>query len=116
MRDWIATLDSNELLHRVREEVDVRDCPEIIAENYKQATLFEHVEGYDVPLVANAMSSRKMMALALDTEESKILSEYASRISKPIPPSFNNSKGAGCQEEIIASKESDVDLTTLPVL
>ena len=98
-------------------EVDVRDCSEIIAENYKQATLFGNVQGYNSQLIANAMSSRKMIALALDTEETNILSEYASRIAKPIPPKFaSTSKGARCQEEILAAKESEVDLTTLPIL
>jgi len=117
LRDWIATLESHDLLHRVVKEVDVRDCSEIIAENYKQATLFEDVLGYNSQLVANAISSRKMMALALDTEETNILSEYASRIAKPTPPKFaSTSKGARCQEEILAAKESDVDLTTLPIL
>jgi len=117
LRDWIATLESHDLLHRVEKEVDVRDCPEIIAENYKRATLFDNVDGYTFPLVANAMSSRKMMALALDTEETNILSEYGSRIANPIPPKFvSTSKGARCQEEILASKETDVDLTALPIL
>lgn len=117
LRDWIATLESHDLLHRVEKEVDVRDCPEMIAENYKQATLFEDIDGYNFPLIANAISSRKMMALALETEESKILSEYGKRIAKPIPPKFlRNSKGARCQEEVLALKESDVDLTALPIL
>ena len=40
LRDWISTLESHDLLHRVEKEVDVRECPQIIAENYKQATLF----------------------------------------------------------------------------
>ena len=82
LRDWIVTLESHDLLHRVEKEVDVRDCPDIIAENYKRATLFENIDDYTFPLVANAMSSRKMMALALDTEETNILAEYASRICK----------------------------------
>jgi len=113
LRNWIAQLDSHGLLKRVKEPVDVRQCPELIFENYKQATLFEVVDGYDSKVIANAFSSRKMMSVALETDEKEVLNEYLSRISKPIKPIFEPSIGR-CQEVIHLSNE--VDLSSLPIL
>ena len=115
MRDWIATLEAKGLLNRHRESIDVRNCSEIISRNYKNATFFEHVEDYENPVLANSISSRRMMALALETSEYEILSEYLLRISHPISPLFVNSGSARCQEKV-CSKESEVDLTSLPIL
>ncbi|HXQ91866.1 MAG TPA: UbiD family decarboxylase [Nitrososphaerales archaeon] len=116
LRDWIKTLETNNLLNRVSRNTDVRDCPKLIYENYNQATLFERIEDYDFPLIANSFSSRQMMSLCLGTDTKDILSEYRSRISKPIPPIFDESGSRRCQEVSIASNESEVDLTKLPIL
>jgi 2,5-furandicarboxylate decarboxylase 1 len=114
IRDWIVTLESKGLLTRQRDAIDVRNCSEVISQNYKTATLFESVEGYDMSVLANSVSSRRMISLSLETAEHEILTEYLSRISKPIPPSFLNTGSARCQE--VVSKGESVDLTTLPIL
>jgi 2,5-furandicarboxylate decarboxylase 1 len=115
LRDWLYVLETNGLLKRWPEKADIRNCSEIISENHKTATMFEKLEDYQIPVVANAVSSRKMMALALETNEREILTEYLTRTSNPIEPQFNSGSGR-CQEQIIASEESEVDLTALPVL
>lgn len=93
----------------------MRNCSEVISQNHRSATLFERVEGYEIPLIANAVSSRKMMALSLETKERDVLAEYLSRISKPVSPTFELGSGR-CQELVYAKEESEVDLTSLPVL
>ena len=111
LRDWIAQLDHNGLLNRVKEPTDARLCPQLIFDNHRQATLFEKVDGYDMSLLANAFSSRKMFSLALETDDEKdVLYEYLSRISKPIKPLFESGRGR-CQEI-----SSEPDLSTLPIL
>jgi 2,5-furandicarboxylate decarboxylase 1 len=111
LREWVDALEKAGMMKQHREIIDVRNCSDVIFENYKSATLFEKIQDYDIPVVANTVSSRQMIALALETREEKILPEYLSRISKPIPPEFS-SKSGRCQEVI----ESEVDLTSLPVL
>lgn len=115
LRDWMLALDTQGLLNKCQKPVDVRNCSEIISQNYKTATFFEIVNGYDKPVLANSVSSRQMMALALETGEKELLSEYVRRISEPIPPLFINSGSARCQE-YVCDNESNVDLTALPIL
>lgn len=114
LRHWLDALEANALLTRYKEKIDVRNCPEAIFNNFRTATFFEHVQDYGMPVVANAFSSRRMLALALETTEDKILSEYQARILKPILPVFADSNGR-CQEEVNA-KAPEVDLTKLPIL
>lgn len=114
LRHWLDALEANALLTRHKQKIDVRNCPQIIFDNFRTATLFEDIQDYSMPVVANAFSSRQMMALALETTEDKILSEYQARILKPIPPVFSNSNGR-CQE-VVNTKADEVDLTKLPIL
>lgn len=111
----MATLESEGLLKKLKAPVDVRNCSQIISENDEKATLFERVDGYEIPLIANAVSSRRMIALALDTSERGVLPEYLSRISNLVSPRFASESGL-CQEKLIAKEESEVDLTSLPIL
>lgn len=114
IRDWIAALEAKGLLSRYSKAIDVRNCSEIISEDFRTATYFENVEGYSNPVLANSVSSRQMMALALETSEREILSEYVRRISQPISPLFLRTESARCQE--LFCKRPDIDLTTLPIL
>jgi len=102
-------------LHKEERELDVRSCSALISEHYKQASFFKKIAGYDYPLIANAVSSREMMALSLESDERGLLEEYQRRISSPIKPNFSSSSDAGCQEEVTIG-EDRVDLTSLPVL
>jgi 2,5-furandicarboxylate decarboxylase 1 len=116
-RDWIAALEAAGLVNRFAKSVDARNCSAIISENYKQATLFEKVQGYDYSVLANSFSSRKMMELALELKTDRdILTEYQYRVAHPIPPQFAaNSENPRCQEVIVEGL-TKVDLTKLPIL
>ena len=48
--------------------------------------LFERVTGHDLPIVANAVASRRALAFALGVEERALAAEYARRIKEPIKP------------------------------
>ena len=115
LRKWIDSLDSKELLHTEQSEVDIRSCSSLILDNYKRATLFPKIAGYDYPLIANAVSSRGMMALALESSEKGLLDEYQRRISSPVKPVFSSSTDGECQEHVTLGDDR-VDLTTLPIL
>src|SRR4029453_2831575 len=48
--------------------------------------LFERVTGFDIPIVANAVASRRALAFALDTTERGLAAEYARRIKDYMKP------------------------------
>jgi 2,5-furandicarboxylate decarboxylase 1 len=112
LRDWIKALDAADLLYRHPEKIDARNCSDVIFQNHMKASLFEKVLGFDSPLIANSISSRRMMALALETSEQNILEEYRRRISEPIQPVFSKNTGR-CQENATLSNP---DLTRFPIL
>ncbi len=115
LRHWISTLEKKDLLYREKAETDIRNCSKIIFDNYKKASLFERIAGYKSQLISNAVSSREMIAHALDTDEKSVLAEYHARISKPVRPSFSSSSDGECQE-VIAMGIEKVDLSELPIL
>ncbi len=73
--------------------------------------LFERVAGSDIPIIANAVASRRALAFALDTSERGLAGEYARRIkdhTKPVivaDPPFRARVVRG----------ADVDLGALPI-
>jgi 4-hydroxy-3-polyprenylbenzoate decarboxylase len=111
LRDWILELERNGLLHRVGEEVPIEQLASIVDQNYKKATLFERIAGYDMPLAANTFSNREMMKLALGAEEASFLGELERRMGARIPPV--KVKEAACQEVVIEGE--DVNLAALPL-
>jgi UbiD family decarboxylase len=48
--------------------------------------LFEQVTGYDIPIVANVVASRRALAFALGVRESALGATYARRLKEPIKP------------------------------
>jgi len=73
--------------------------------------LFEQIRGHDIPVVANAIASRKALAFALGVPERDLAPEYARRIKdrhKPVAvaaPPFHQRVLRG----------AEVDLATLPI-
>jgi UbiD family decarboxylase len=73
--------------------------------------LFEKVAGHDIPIVANAVASRRALAFALGVPERELAAEYARRIKervKPVvvpDPPFHRRVLRG----------ADVDLAKLPI-
>jgi 2,5-furandicarboxylate decarboxylase 1 len=48
--------------------------------------LFEQVRGFDIPIVANVVASRRALAFALGVPEPRLAQEYARRIKERIKP------------------------------
>jgi UbiD family decarboxylase len=48
--------------------------------------LFEQVRGFDIPIVANVVASRRALAFALGVPEDRLAREYARRIQERIKP------------------------------
>ncbi len=115
LRHWVSSLEDKRFLYREKKKVDIRNCSSIVFEHYRQATLFDSISEYDMRVLANSVSSREMIALALETDENHVLAEYLSRISKPISPTFSSSSDGPCQEQVVVGHDK-VDLTKLPIL
>ncbi|MBI4483051.1 MAG: UbiD family decarboxylase [Acidobacteria bacterium] len=76
------------------------------------AVLFENVEGFQIPVIANVHATRRRLALALDVPEAELVEEYKKRESTPIPPQW---VGEGPVKEVIRVGE-EADLYSLPLL
>jgi len=111
--DWIDDLERNDLLVRVREELDPKHIAAVVDSNYKKATLIENIKGYDIPVLANSVSNRRMMSVALETSEDKLLEVFKDKMSTRIRPIVKSDSPAACQE--VVSIGDKVDLTEFPI-
>jgi 4-hydroxy-3-polyprenylbenzoate decarboxylase len=111
LRDWLQKLEDRELLHRVTSEVHIGEVADIVDRNYQGATLFEHIRDYAFPLAANTFSNRKMMAVALETEEDRILEALEERMRRRVQPIL--APTSPCKEVI--EKGRGVNLAGFPL-
>ncbi|MBI2881901.1 MAG: UbiD family decarboxylase [Candidatus Tectomicrobia bacterium] len=93
LRSYLKQLQEKapEELRRVSREVSHKWEPiALIAkmdrEGLYPAVLFERVKGFEFPVLANLLSSRKKFAVALDTTEDRVAEVLAQREVRPIPP------------------------------
>jgi UbiD family decarboxylase len=111
LRQWLDVLRKEELLVSVNEQVDIDYTSAIAYRNEGKATLFEDVNGYSMPLLINAISTRRMLALALGCDESGINDTYVRKIANPMPPKLVQT--GPCKEVILKGEE--VDLSKFPI-
>ncbi len=90
-----------------RELIDVA----AFLDNTREAVCFRNVAGQE--LVGNVMATRRRLALALGVEESELLRELRTRLSRPIPAVEVESSRAPVHEVIWQGDA--VDLTRLPI-
>ncbi len=119
LRSFIAELEARhpEEIARVAKSISPRY--EITAlltqlEKIKRFPLLycEKVEGSDAPVVINAQSSRKLMALALECKAEALAANFTERQGRPIAPV--EVSDAPVQEVI--KNGDEVDLTKVPLL
>ena len=65
------------------------------------AMLFENVKGYDVPVVAGILASRKRTALLLGTTPERLAFDLLAALNRPVPPVVVAAGQAPCQEVVI---------------
>ena len=63
--------------------------------------LFENVKGYDVPVVAGILASRKRTALLLGTTPERLAFDLLAALNRPVPPVVVAAGQAPCQEVVI---------------
>ncbi|MGD0237190.1 MAG: UbiD family decarboxylase [Syntrophorhabdales bacterium] len=118
LRSFIAALEKESELARVRTEVDWNlELAAVVEKNFRQrgpALLFENVKGYKIPFFVGGVQTPRRISIALEidpeTREKDIVREFFERYKTPIKPKIVGS--APCKEQIL--RESDIDLFRYP--
>ncbi|UCD26306.1 MAG: UbiD family decarboxylase [Candidatus Bathyarchaeota archaeon] len=110
-RSFLEQLDKNGELTRIREQVSTEyEMAGIIDALNENPVYFEKVKESSIPVVAGLISSKDLIARALNTKRTQLLRKLSSAIENPLPP--NVVEKGECQEIV----EKDVDLTKLPIM
>lgn len=108
---FVQALEEAGGLERVKERVSLRSVA-AIAEASEAAVLFERIVGSDMPLLVNAMGSRKCWSVALGVPE-RFVREEISRRMEALGIGTQKVTTGPVKEQIFLG--NDVDLTRLPV-
>jgi 4-hydroxy-3-polyprenylbenzoate decarboxylase/2,5-furandicarboxylate decarboxylase 1 len=115
LREFIAYLESEGELIRTQKPVDVKY--EISAYIRKTsdvqgpALLFDHVKGFEMPVLGGVFSTRKRAFLALETCNEDYVNKFQHALDHLVAPKLVSH--APCKEVVYEGK--DVDLNKLPV-
>ncbi len=116
LREFIGELEAAKELIRVKDELstqfEVSAAINILKNKYDKAIIFEQVRGYDVPVVANVLGSRKKLAMALGVGEDEYEAAYLERKDTFIKPEL---KESDLPDEVSIDKDVDI-LKVMPVL
>ncbi len=119
LRSFIAELESKhpEEVARVSNTISPRYEITALLTQLEKAKRFpllfcEKVEGSEAPVVINAQSSRKLMALALDCKQENLAARFTERQGKPLAPV--EVSNAPVHESVKLG--DDIDLTQVPLL
>ena len=111
-RGFLEQLDEKGELTRIREEVSTEyELAGIIDALGETPVFFEKVKESNIPVVAGLVSSKELVAKALNLERGQLLHKLSYAIKKPFPTPDVVKKGE-CQQNI----EKNVDLTKLPIM
>lgn len=118
MRAFLNYLEENAQLSRISREVDDKSYEvsvilDELAKKRGKAVVFERLKNSRMPLCSNVLGSLERLAMALETTEQNIFSEWEKRKMSnwPVPQIVSNGP---CKESVI--KKEDVDLFKYPVL
>jgi len=111
LRGFLEQLDRDGELIRIRKEVSTEyEMAGIIDALGEKPVFFEKVKESNFPVVAGLVSSKELIARALNIKKEQLLHKLSTAIENPLPPDVVE-KGE-CQEIV----EKDVDLTKLPIM
>jgi len=110
-RSFLEQLDKNRELIRIGREVSTEyEMAGIIDALGEKPVFFEKVKESSIPVVAGLVSSKEIIARALNVKKEQLLHKLSNAIENPLPPRIVE-KGE-CQEIV----EKNVDLTKLPIM
>jgi len=110
-RSFLEQLDKNGELTRIKKEVSTEyEMAGIIDALGEKPVFFEKVKESNIPVVGGLVSSKELIARALNIEKEQLLPKLSNAIENPVPPDVV--ERGECQEIV----EKDVDLTKLPIM
>ena len=111
LRDFLAKLDQENNLVRIKKEVSARyEIANIMYSLNEKPAIFENVKGYDFSVFGGITSNRDVIAKGLATTKEKLLFKLVEALRNPKEPEMVDN--ASCQETII----KDPDLSKIPLL
>ena len=121
MREYMDLLESQGLLKRIREEVDLKfEIGAITARSLERggpALLFENVKGYEgKPLVSNLISTTEQLALAfgIEPDEEKIHERVVDGMNNRIMSVEVGRDESPCKEVVIEGDDLDIFMIPTP--
>jgi UbiD family decarboxylase len=111
-RSFLKQLEERGELTRIKREVSTEyELAGIIDALGEKPVFFEKVKESNIPVVAGLVSSKELVAKALNLERGQLLHKLSHAIKEPFPiPDVV--KNGECQQNV----DKDVDLTKLPIM
>lgn len=110
-RSFLEQLEKRGELTRIRKEVSTEyEMAGIIEAIEEKPILFEKIQESKMQVAAGLVSSKDLIAKALEIDKKQLLGKLSDAIEKPITPEIVNN--GGCQETVV----KDVDVTKLPIM
>ncbi len=110
-RSFVEQLDKSRELVRIKKVVSTEyEIAGIIDALGEKPVFFEKVKESSIPVVGGLVSSKELIARALNVEKEQLLPKLSNAIENPMRPDV---VGRGECQEIV---EKDVDLTKLPIM
>jgi 2,5-furandicarboxylate decarboxylase 1 len=110
-RDFIELLEKEGKLTRIKKEVSTDlELAGILEALGEKPCFFEKIKESSMPVVGGLVSSKELVAKALNMSVQQILPKLSGVLENPVPPTVV--KTGKCQEVV----EKNVDLNTLPIM
>jgi len=110
-RSFLDQLDKNRELIRIKKEVSTEyEMAGIIDALGEKPVFFEKVKESSIPVVGGLVSSKELIARALNVKREQLLPKLSNAIENPVRPDVV--ERGECQEIV----EKNVDLTKLPIM
>jgi len=110
-RSFLEQLDKSRELIKIKKEVSTEyEMAGIIDALGEKPVFFEKVKESNIPVAGGLVSSKELIAKALNIEKEQLLPKLSNAIENPVRP--NVVEKGECQEIV----EKDVDLTKLPIM
>jgi UbiD family decarboxylase len=105
--EFVKKLDEEGKLVHIKKPVSVKfEIPTIMKKMDGKPLIFENVQGYEYPVVANICSTRELVSIGLGCQKNELMNKLAGSIDNPKEPAEVESD----------YHEIDVDLEKLPIL
>jgi len=110
-RSFLKKLEKSGELTRITKEVSTEyEMAGLIEALGEKPVFFEKVKGTSIPVAAGLVSSKEIIAKALNSKKADLLRNLSNAIEHPVSPQIV--ENGECQEII----EKEVDLTKLPIM